>query len=257
MRESTANPLESCTIRHNLCFATLALAGLCVLAHAADAAPIHALGNSTWLKCDPTEHQTLRCDYRSSESESALTIQIDGKELQPITATKFVDSDARHAVLLLVDISGGEARASAIRTSLDHARAIAKTLSVNQTIALATFANELNILSPLGTDVAVLDGAAAEVTPLDTPTELYRVIIEALKFLGRDTAERRTLIVFSDGRAEDTAYFPDDVVAEANRQGAVIYGVGYPSGDNGAAELQTLRRLSEATMGAFVGPPPP
>jgi len=58
--------------------------------------------------------------------------------------------------------------------------------------------------------------------------------------------------LFSDGLAEDQAYYNTDVVNAARKSGVVITGLGYPRSVSQSVALQTLRRLSEETGGTFI-----
>ena len=58
--------------------------------------------------------------------------------------------------------------------------------------------------------------------------------------------------MFSDGQAEDTAYFHDDVVKAAGNAGVSIMGLGFPRTLARSVALQSLRRLSEETGGLYL-----
>ena len=83
-------------------------------------------------------------------------------------------------------------------------------------------------------------------------TELYRNALAALRLLAALNADRKSLIILSDGLAEDRAYFHAYVVAKARTEGITIDGLGYPRSVSLSVGLQTLRRLAEETGGVFV-----
>jgi hypothetical protein len=64
-------------------------------------------------------------------------------------------------------------------------------------------------------------------------------------------ADRRFIVVFSDGQAEDTAYYHADVVNAARRSGVSIMSLGFPRSVARSVALQSLRRLSEETGGLY------
>jgi len=86
----------------------------------------------------------------------------------------------------------------------------------------------------------------------DARRELYRNIIQALQALAPAQDAQRILMVFSDGLAEDRAYFNNDVVREALRQDIIIYGLGYPRSVALSVGMQSLRRLADETGGRYI-----
>ncbi|MDX1519962.1 MAG: FHA domain-containing protein, partial [Gammaproteobacteria bacterium] len=74
----------------------------------------------------------------------------------------------------------------------------------------------------------------------------------AIDSLTRVQADRRTIFLFSDGLAEDKAYFHSDVITSARKNGVVINSLGYPRSVSLSVALQVIRRLSEETGGVYV-----
>jgi hypothetical protein len=60
------------------------------------------------------------------------------------------------------------------------------------------------------------------------------------------------MTLFSDGLAEDKAYYHQDVTNAAKKAGLIITSLGYPRSVSQSVALQALRRLSEETGGQFV-----
>jgi hypothetical protein len=65
-------------------------------------------------------------------------------------------------------------------------------------------------------------------------------------------ADRKSIFLFSDGLAEDKAYYHQDVINAARKSNVIITGIGYPRSVSQSVALQTLRRLSEETGGLFI-----
>ncbi len=79
-------------------------------------------------------------------------------------------------------------------------------------------------------------------------TELWRNTLVALKELSRQSAQRKILILLSDGNAEDTsAYTREDIVKAAQENNIRIVSLSYRD----TIGTQNLRRISEDTYGAF------
>ena len=83
-------------------------------------------------------------------------------------------------------------------------------------------------------------------------TELYRNLIKAIQNLKSVNADRKAIILLSDGQAEDKAYFHSDVIKAARESSIVINSIGYPRSVSLSVALQTLRRLSEETGGKYI-----
>ncbi len=62
----------------------------------------------------------------------------------------------------------------------------------------------------------------------------------------------KSIFLFSDGLAEDKAYFHNDVINAAKKAGIIITSIGYPRSVPQSVSLQTLRRLSEETGGIYI-----
>ena len=94
--------------------------------------------------------------------------------------------------------------------------------------------------------------ASAKIKPAGHTTELYRSTLQAVRLLSSSSADRKALFVFSDGLAEDQAYFHEDVVSAANAGGIIIVGLGYARSVQNSVALQSIRRLAEDTGGAYI-----
>ncbi|MCH9671147.1 MAG: FHA domain-containing protein, partial [Gammaproteobacteria bacterium] len=85
------------------------------------------------------------------------------------------------------------------------------------------------------------------------PSELYRIALKAIDYLAQQPGGQRTLLLFSDGKSDDTAYSHQDVIAAARSHQVMIYTIGYPArAGDGPVTLQTLRRLAEESAGLFI-----
>jgi hypothetical protein len=155
------------------------------------------------------------------------------------------------AVLLLLD-SSGSGKQLAVGQAVEDITSLLETAAGHVRFGLATFDSELGLATPVGESRTTVRDAARQVKPTERPTELYRNAIEAIRLLASTPADRRGLFIFSDGAAEDRAYFHQDVIAAAEAAGVVISGYGYPRSPTHTVALQTLRRLSEETGGVFV-----
>ncbi len=229
------------------------------------------LDENVLLHCEQQDDGALTCDYRLTRpvtnntlgannsletDESAATgesfeARFGEQELPEPIFEPYPFPAAKSAVLFLIDTSDPR-RANAVTAGIRHIRQILEAAASHHIFGLATFDAKLNVRAPLGSDRATLEAALAQVRASGRTTELYRNTLAAVELLGRYEASRRALILFSDGQAEDRAYFHGDVVAVARRYGVTIDGLGYPRSVSLSVALQTLRRLADDTGGRFV-----
>ena len=210
-----------------------------------------------------TEHMAINC-----AQDSPLTVQcryrlLKGGELQAaiaqwhdetITATlvaRYPEPEDRTALLVLVDTSD-PARAPALRAAIAHIDALVAAAPAHFRIGLASFDTDLRMLAPLGTDSATLLAATAQLEAKGRTTELYRNVRDALRMLAKSDATRKTLLLLSDGLAEDYAYHHEDVIALARADDIIIDSIGYPRSVAQSVALQTLRRLSDDSGGHYL-----
>ncbi|MFT7460921.1 MAG: hypothetical protein ACI909_003612, partial [Planctomycetota bacterium] len=110
---------------------------------------------------------------------------------------------------------------------------------------------KLRILAPIGSSKAQIIASTNNINAEGRTTELYRSLLLTIEKLSRIKASRKAIFLFSDGQAEDKAYFHSDVVKAARSKGVIINGIGFPRSVSLSVALQTLRRISEETGGVF------
>ncbi len=244
------------TRRHRLLPALLSFLLLAPLL----AAPAYAasdggavVGDGLVLDCVRPEALQLRCNYRLTGAGQPLdaAAAIGGLTLPPPAFAARTGAPGDVAVLLLVDTSD-PGRAAAIRKVIQHVGRLVDEAQLYQRFGLAAFDRDLRMLAPIGSEPDAIKAAAATLEATGRTTELYRNVMDALKLLATVRDPHKVLVVMSDGLAEDRAYFHSDAVAEANRHGIAVYGVGYPRSVSLSVGLQSLRRLADETGGRFV-----
>jgi len=77
-------------------------------------------------------------------------------------------------------------------------------------------------------------------------TELFRFSIDAIKILKKREENRKFLVLFTDGMAEDQGYVFDDVIKEAKKNNITILSFGYKKT---SVAIGNLRRLATDTGG--------
>jgi hypothetical protein len=244
--------------RDNACPAALrAVTGLILLvfALAAQAAlePRYVLGAGVQLSCTQPRVTLLECDYRlvtpsivERVSASVRSLTLPAPEFEA-----YIEPPSSSAVMFLVDTSD-PARQSVIDRNINHIKALLDAGESHHQFGLSSFDRDIRVLAPIGASREEINAAAREMRAVGKTTELYRNTLQAVRLLANHPAERRALLLMSDGLAEDRAYFHDDVVRAARASGVVIYGIGYPRSVSLSVGLQTLRRIAEETGGPFV-----
>lgn len=206
------------------------------------------------VKCNQSkDKQDLSCHYRNRTAEPVLSISADYADTSlPVKeGDSYPMSGAITAVLFLVDTSD-PARQNVIDKNIEHIKAILSSSSHHHRFGLASFDKELQLEAPIGSENSVINNAAKILKATGSTTELHRNMLEAITLFRDVDAARKSIFLFSDGLAEDKAYFHSDVVNAAKKAGIIITSIGYPRSVAQSVSLQTLRRLSEETGGIFV-----
>ncbi len=205
------------------------------------------------LKCPAGAPARLDCVYYTVTSDPIVNIkaQVNGQELPVSSKEAYPWKDATSALLLLVDTSD-PAREPVIEQQKKHIAMLLSALKPHHHAGLASFDKTLRLDAPLGSTVDVINQAATQLHATGKTTELYRSVLSAIETLRAYEADRKTIILFSDGLAEDRAYFHDDVVRAARQSGITIIGLGYPRSVSQSVALQTIRRLSEETGAVYI-----
>ena len=225
---------------------------LSLLAYLPGAAAWDGVVGEVFLRCEQPELQILRCDYRNlGAADASLALHTTGANVPPKERLPFPWPQAGTALLLLIDTSD-PGRAAIVEQNIRQVALLAQAVRPHYKLGLARFDKDLEILAPVGSPAAVVTSAAQKLRAVGMTTELYRNLQHAVDLLAATEAERRFIVVFSDGQAEDTAYYHDDVVKSALRAGISIMSLGFPRSVARSVALQSLRRLSEETGGLYL-----
>lgn len=228
-----------------LAAATVALAGTSLAARA----NVH----STCELREAEETRSVGCDFRLSSPVDVrqATIVANGQELPDARFTPFEAGDGRAAWFFLIDRSN-PARASNVKRSVDLAKEFYRGADRRNIMAIGTFAEDLRVLVSPGDLYADVDSRLQGVKADGAATAFFFTAIKAIDILRTTEAERKGLVIISDGKAEDTAYRRDDVIKAAREAGVVIYGIGLAEKRSDTIALQEVERLASETGGPFV-----
>lgn len=195
----------------------------------------------------------LDCEYRllMPEPPLSITAQAGDTTLDISNSRAYPWPGAKTIVLFVIDTSD-PARENVVQTNIKHIKMLLKKIPEGYDVGLATFDKDLRIEAPIGAPMSKILGAMSHIHAVGLTTELYWSMLRAIAVLKTVQADRKAIFLFSDGQAEDKAYFRQDVVRAARKNHVIINGLGYPRSVSLSVALQTLRRLSDETGGVYV-----
>ncbi len=203
----------------------------------------------TGEKTDPR----ASCDVRllNPVQVKKATILAGDKPLAGSTFNSFEDGDGKAAWFFLIDRSN-PARSATVKRSIALVKSLYAQANARNIMAVGTFAEDLRVIISPGDPYADFDSRFASVKADGAATAFYFTAIKAIDILKKVPAERRALVLISDGKAEDTAYSHEDVVKHAKEAGVLIYGIGIAEKRSETVSLQKVERLASETDGPFV-----
>ena len=203
------------------------------------------------ISCQQSD-TVLNCTYRTLIPETTPDISARSKS-DNLNITKSIQSSEDNnttAILFLVDTSDPN-RQNVIEKNRSHIKELISTLIPDHKVGLASFDKSIQFLAPVGTSRFLLSKSINSLNAQGKTTELYRNLIKAIDHLKSFDANRKLIVLMSDGQAEDKAYFHSDVIRAARKHSVVINSIGYPRSVSLSVSLQTIRRLSEETGGNY------
>ena len=197
--------------------------------------------------------EILNCGYRQfdPQTEPEINIVSGTDQLSFTENTRYPDNTGTSAILLLVDTSD-PAREAVILRNISQIKSLLEKREANQEFGLARFDKDITVLADIGSSNDQIINAANGLQAVGKTTELYRNLIKAIGLLKKYPADRKSVFLFSDGLAEDKAYFHRDVVKAANNAQININSIGFPRSVSQSVGLQTIRRISEETGGIYI-----
>jgi hypothetical protein len=211
------------------------------------------LNDDLSLVCDQGPPPVLNCDYRplTPAAGARASARTDSVSLAVNGPLAYPQPGSISAVLFLVDTSD-PGRQNVIDRNMEHIQKILQAAQPHHRFGLASFDKELVIQAPVGSAPDRVASMARQLRATGRTTELYRNVIKAIAAVAAVAADRKAIILFSDGQAEDRAYFHQDVIRAASRGNVIINSLGYPRTVSLSVALQTIRRLSEESGGIYV-----
>lgn len=193
------------------------------------------------------------CNFKAppNSSPTSIKVEVAGAQSKPQSVSAYPASGQKTAVLFLLDVSD-PSRREAVRSNVSQIREILGRLKPHQQVGLAIFDSQYSLLAPVGSSRDKINAALNAVRAGGAATEFYKNIIAGTKTIRASNADRRVLVLFSDGKAEDSAYGREDAVKAIRSARITLIGLGFAESPSQVPALQTIERLSNETGGVFV-----
>ena len=150
---------------------------------------------------------------------------------------------------ILIDTSNPR-RQAVVAKKILAVKEILESANDNTYLSLAVFDDGLRELQASTNNKVTIIDALQNIQASGQITELYRSLLQTLAKIKTTPADRRFIMIFSDGNAEDTAYSQENILNAKNSVG--IVSLGYPNSQTDRIHLQNLRQLSEETKGMYI-----
>jgi tight adherence protein B len=220
----------------------VAVAALTVAAPAAASAPsltIRNVDTSAW----PTVKVT------AETPDPSLTPDLQVTENGQTAADVRQAAGAESAVALVLDTSGSM-KGQKLSDAIAAATTFVQGTQSNDTLGVYAFGSKPYISVALPSDSATAASGLANLATDPTPgTAIYGGVKEAADALAATHADRKAIVLLTDGSSENDSATIDQAVASAKAAHAAIYAVGIEGSANGTAALQTL---AHDTNGEFL-----
>ncbi len=115
-----------------------------------------------------------------------------------------------------------------------------------------TFANDLTFVSDSGASKNEFARQLIGIKPASATIQLYKATLQAIEALGKESGDRKALVILGDGTSDDTSYNHDQIVKAARDGGVTIHVLGFYDDRADRPKFQKLARLAEDTGGYAV-----
>ena len=206
-------------------------------------------------KCKELENLNLACEYRYSSKIEVknLELSLGSKplDLKKEQNRSYPVGGQTTAVLILADVSDPARKETVEKKYPAVIHSLLQNAKEHQKVALAEFDSGLRVILPFNSPHKSIEEAAKELRAKGASTEFYKNILSAIDLLKKQEAERKVLVILSDGKDEDRAYQYADVAKEAKNSQVIVMGLGFLERQRDEPYLQTLERLANETYGVF------
>lgn len=200
------------------------------------------------------------CDYRHEINfkPTKLELKIGSNEIEPnnkktqFNVEKYPAANQKTAILILLDVSDPRRVDTVVKLYPEIVQQILNDEQSHTLIGIYTFADQLAPIKLFNDSSARLKLKPPTLVAYGQATEMYRLIIDAVEVVSKQPADRRLIIVVSDGKAEDTSFSLEDATKVANKKQVSMLTIGVSEKPSDVKYLQSLRRMASDTDGIFL-----
>ncbi len=203
------------------------------------------------LKSDAVAVKETTVKIKSGDAEMK-------SDFVPFTKIDGVKSE----VALLIDLSAPQAPIFRRRNDweIKHAKTLLTPNAPIHNFGVFTIEKDtLTEIAPLGSGSGFALRKLAEYRPQGQTTQIFKLTGMVIEELKTHKADRKFLVIFSDGDFEDQGGFEggqfktlvDETTKKAKEAGVVIIGLGYSANEDRSNLLQTLEELARPTKGLY------
>ncbi|MCH8993804.1 MAG: VWA domain-containing protein [Chloroflexi bacterium] len=177
-------------------------------------------------------------------AETDFQVQLNASPAPVTEVTQGVDSSLAIAVLLALDVSGSMAEGGALGQAKVAAQSFLDGLAPEDTVAVLTFNDTVDLVQPFTRDRAAA-GAAIAGLQAEGATALYEATAESVALAAGADSGRRAVVLLSDGLDHGSTLARNDALLSAQRLGVPVFTIGL--GDD--IDRAYLRELAEMSGG--------
>ncbi len=192
-----------------------------------------------------------------------LVVTEDGSPLSTADLTLADDSSQPLHLVLAVDLSTGSTSSDALDRIKPSLLAFVAALGVQDSVAIMTFYDQVQVVQSFTTDKALAQAAIAELNSAGNYTALNKAVTDALDLAQTAPPGRRAVVVVAD-HLDNTALSPDlsaasaitlaDVIAKARQDQITVHTVGFGPNAQVASDLTDFANATGGQAFLFADP---
>jgi len=172
-----------------------------------------------------------------------FTIKEENLPVKEMQCVSTLPGNEKIAAILILDHSGSM-RGAPLVAAKNAAIDFTQHLSLNDKLAVIAFGNKVDVATELSTKSVSVENTIRSIQP-SGETALYDAIHKAVMTIAGCTADRKAIIVLTDGQDTASTATAAQCATAANKHNVNIFGVGLGRSINS----QTLKLLAETTGG--------
>lgn len=190
----------------------------------------------------------LKWRFSSLQAPPIIDATLDDRPIAPSGVVPYSESGAADVILILIDVSD-PARETQIRLAKLASIGIMSRAKKHQAIAIATYSDDLQLLTDRNRSIDSFTSALASVPPQLALPDLTKIILNAIDIVSLTPGERNAIFILTDGRSKKDLSIQSIVEAAKHNDIAVTFLL---TSEHSPAKLDDLRRLASMTGGGFL-----